>query len=76
MSFRFLLITHHSSLITHHYFMNYPNIYALFRERTREYRGQNVFYVRREGAWVGILWDEFEREAHEFASALLGLKLT
>ncbi|HUQ33738.1 MAG TPA: AMP-binding protein, partial [Pyrinomonadaceae bacterium] len=56
--------------------MNYPNIYALFRERTREYRGRNVFYVRREGAWVGILWDEFEREAHEFASALLGLKLT
>jgi long-chain acyl-CoA synthetase len=56
--------------------MNYPNIYALFRERTREYRGRNVFYVRREGVWVGILWDEFEREAHEFASALLGLKLT
>jgi long-chain acyl-CoA synthetase len=56
--------------------MNYPNIYALFRERTRRYRGQNVFYVRRDGAWVGILWDEYERESHEFASALLGLKLT
>jgi long-chain acyl-CoA synthetase len=56
--------------------MNYPNIYALFRERTREYRGRNVFYVRRDDAWVGILWDEFEREAHEFASALLALNLT
>jgi long-chain acyl-CoA synthetase len=56
--------------------MNYPNIYSLFRERTRQYRGKNVFYVRREGAWVGISWDEFEREAHEFASALLAMNLT
>jgi long-chain acyl-CoA synthetase len=56
--------------------MNYPNIYALFRERTRQYRGHNVFYVRREGAWAGVLWEQFEREAHEFASALLAMKLT
>ena len=56
--------------------MLYPNIYALFRERTRQYRGKNVFYFRREGAWVGRLWEEFEREAHEFASALLAMKLT
>ena len=56
--------------------MDYQNIYALFRERTRQYRGKNVFYVRRDGAWVGITWDEFEREAHEFASALLAMELT
>jgi long-chain acyl-CoA synthetase len=56
--------------------MNYPNIYALFCERTRQYRGENVFYFRRDGAWVGISWEQFEREAHEFASALLAMKLT
>ncbi|HEV7374995.1 MAG TPA: long-chain fatty acid--CoA ligase [Pyrinomonadaceae bacterium] len=56
--------------------MNYPNIYALFCERTRQYRGENVFYFRRDGAWVGISWEQFEREAHEFASALLMMKLT
>jgi long-chain acyl-CoA synthetase len=56
--------------------MNYPNIYALFRERTERYRGRDVFYVRREGAWVGIGWEQFEREAHEFGSALLAMKLT
>jgi long-chain acyl-CoA synthetase len=56
--------------------MNYQNIYSLFRERTRQYRGKNVFYVRREGVWVGITWEQFEREAYEFASALLTMKLT
>lgn len=56
--------------------MNYPNVYALFCERTRQYRGENVFYFRRDGAWVGISWEQFEREAHEFASALLAMKLT
>lgn len=56
--------------------MDYKNIYALFRERTRQYRGKNVFYVRRDGAWAGILWEEFEREAHSFASALLAMGLT
>jgi long-chain acyl-CoA synthetase len=56
--------------------MNYPNIYSLFRERTRQYRGKNVFYVRRDDAWVGIRWEQFEREAHEFASALLAMNLT
>jgi long-chain acyl-CoA synthetase len=56
--------------------MNYKNIYALFLERTRQYRGKNVFYVRRAGAWVGISWDEFERETFEFASALLAMELT
>jgi long-chain acyl-CoA synthetase len=56
--------------------MNYQNIYSLFRERTRQYRGKNVFYVRRVGVWVGILWEQFEREAHNFASALLAMNLT
>jgi len=56
--------------------MHYPNIYALFCERTRQYRGENVFYFRRDGAWAGISWEQFEREAHEFASALLMMKLT
>jgi long-chain acyl-CoA synthetase len=56
--------------------MNYPNIYALFRERTRQYRERNVFCVRRDGAWVGITWEQFERETMEFASALLAHELT
>ncbi|HYG82767.1 MAG TPA: long-chain fatty acid--CoA ligase [Pyrinomonadaceae bacterium] len=56
--------------------MNYPNIYALFRERTRQYRGRDVFYFRRGGEWAGVSWEEFEQGAHEFASALLAMNLT
>jgi long-chain acyl-CoA synthetase len=67
-------IIHHLSLIT--LFMNYQNIYSLFRERTRQYRGKHVFYERRAGAWAGILWEQFERQAHEFASCLLAMNLT
>lgn len=65
----------HPSLITYHCSMDYPNIYALFRERTRRYRGRIVFYVRKDGDWVGVSWEEFEREAHDFASALLAMNL-
>lgn len=51
-------------------FMNYPNIYTLFRERVEEYRGRDVFHVRDEDKWTGISWERFDREAHEFAYAL------
>jgi long-chain acyl-CoA synthetase len=56
--------------------MNYPNIYALFRERIAEYAGRDVFYVRREGEWLGSSWEKFGEDAHAFASALLASGLT
>lgn len=51
--------------------MNYPNIYALFRERAAQYRGQACFYVRESGNWRGINWEVWEEEAHALASALI-----
>lgn len=57
--------------------MMYPNIYALFRERVEQYAGRedvrrrDVFYVRDAGAWRGISWEKFGRDAHALASALL-----
>jgi long-chain acyl-CoA synthetase len=51
--------------------MKYSNIYALFRERIRQYAGRNVFYVRREGEWCGSSWEKFGEDAHAVASALL-----
>jgi long-chain acyl-CoA synthetase len=56
--------------------MRYRNISTLFQERVRQYRGQNVFYVREHGQWVGIPWDRFDREAHEFGYALIAKGLT
>lgn len=56
--------------------MRYPNIYALFRERVKEYTGRDVFYVRVDGEWQGSSWDKFGEDAHAFASALLASGLT
>lgn len=56
--------------------MNYPNIYALFRERVREYAGRDVFYVRRSGEWRGSSWEKFGEDVEAFASALLASGLT
>src|SRR6476660_8897529 len=57
--------------------MNYPNVYSLFRDRVRKYcattPAQNVFYIRRDEEWRPISWDQFNSEAHEFATALLAL---
>lgn len=59
--------------------MNYPNIYSLFVDRVRAYREsaqpRDVFYFRRNERWQGISWDRFDREAHDFATALLSLGL-
>jgi long-chain acyl-CoA synthetase len=61
--------------------MEYPNIYALFRERVEQYRGggggegREVFFFRRDGAWQGIPWARFDAEAHDFAAALLATGL-
>lgn len=60
--------------------MKYPNIYTLFRERVEQYRERDgeprdVFYVRDGEAWRGISWERFDREAHEFACALLSSRL-
>jgi long-chain acyl-CoA synthetase len=51
--------------------MRYPNIYALFRERVREYAGRDVFYVRRGGEWRGSSWEKFGEDVEAFASALV-----
>src|SRR3712207_3897207 len=56
--------------------MKYPNIYALFRERVREYAGRYVFYVRRDGEWRGSSWEKFGEDVEAFASALLASGLT
>src|SRR5215207_8365707 len=50
--------------------MHYPNIYSLFRERVGRYTG-DVFYVREGGGWRGISWEQFGKDAHAVASALL-----
>jgi long-chain acyl-CoA synthetase len=56
--------------------MKYPNIYSLFSDRVAHYRGRDAFFVRQGDSWEGISWERFDREAHEFASALVmsGLK--
>jgi long-chain acyl-CoA synthetase len=56
--------------------MNYPNIYALFRERVAEYAGRDVFFVRDAGYWRGSSWGRFGSDAHALASALLASGLT
>lgn len=56
--------------------MNYPNIYALFRERVREYAGRDVFYVRVGGEWEGSSWEKFGADVEAFASALIASGLT
>ncbi len=56
--------------------MNYPNIYALFRERVAEYAGRDVFYARRDGEWRGSSWEKFGEDTHAFASALLASGIT
>ncbi len=77
---KFLLITHHSSLIT--FFMIYPNIYTLFRARVERFRAldgegkRSVFFVRQDGVWNGIAWAQFDDDVHDFASALLAHRLT
>src|SRR5450759_473717 len=59
--------------------MNYPNIYSLFIDRVRAYREsaqpRDVFYFRSNERWQGVSWDRFDREAHDFATALLSLGL-
>lgn len=56
--------------------MKFPNIYTLFAKQVERYGDRNVFYVRRGDEWAGITWENFGREAHEFACALAarGLK--
>ncbi len=57
--------------------MKFPNIYSLFRDRVEHYgardgeNARDVFYFRRNGIWEGVSWDRFNREAHDFGSALL-----
>ncbi|MDT7778345.1 MAG: long-chain acyl-CoA synthetase [Acidobacteriota bacterium] len=50
--------------------MKYPNIYSLFVEQVERYGDRDAFYVRRGDVWAGITWENFGREAHEFACAL------
>lgn len=58
--------------------MNYPTVYALFRDRVKKYAAdpKDVFYFRSGERWQGISWQRFEDETFDFATALLsyGLK--
>ena len=56
--------------------MNYPNLYALFRERVAEYGERDVFYVRAGGGWRGSSWRQFGEDVEDFASALVASGLT
>jgi long-chain acyl-CoA synthetase len=62
--------------------MKFPNIYSLFRERVEHFRARegqprrDVFHFRRGEAWEGVSWEQFDEEAHAFASALLARGLT
>jgi long-chain acyl-CoA synthetase len=56
--------------------MRYPNVYSLLQARVAEHRNRSVFYVREAGQWVGISWETFNTDVHQFASALLTAKLT
>lgn len=51
--------------------MKYPNIYSFFCERVEQYRDRDVFFVRQDNQWKGISWERFDRQAREFASALI-----
>ncbi len=55
--------------------MKYRNIYSLFSERTEQYRGRDVFYVRQNDQWTGLSWDRFHNEAHEFGCGLISMGL-
>jgi long-chain acyl-CoA synthetase len=56
--------------------MNYPNIYALFSERVKQYAKRDVFFVRRDNEWHGIKWQAFGDQAHDFGCALIASGLT
>jgi len=56
--------------------MKYQNIYQLFRDQTAKYRGENIFYARENDSWKAQTWNDFERQAHDFACALLAKNLT
>jgi long-chain acyl-CoA synthetase len=56
--------------------MNFPNIYTLFRRQTAKYRGAAVFHARADDGWKAQNWEDFERQVHDFACALLAKNLT
>ncbi len=56
--------------------MKFQNIYQLFREQTAKYRGESVFYSRKNEAWKSQNWEDFEEQVHWFACALLAKGLT
>ncbi len=51
--------------------MKFQNIYQLFREQTAKYRGEAVFYSRKGNDWKSQNWEDFEKQVHDFACALL-----
>ncbi|MEW6737900.1 MAG: long-chain fatty acid--CoA ligase [Acidobacteriota bacterium] len=55
--------------------MKYQNIYSLFHERAKQYCGRDIFYVRGQQGWIGISWDNFYQQVHDFAAALLAMGL-
>lgn len=61
--------------------MHYPNIHSLFTDRVSQFRSRageqprNAFYFRCNNDWQGISWARFDREVHDFATALLSMGL-
>ena len=57
--------------------MQFPNVYSLFLDRVETFRSRgDVFYFRSGNKWEGISWETFDREVHEFTSALLACGLS
>lgn len=56
--------------------MKFQNIYQLFRTQTAKYQGETIFYSRENDAWKSQSWEDFERQVHDFACALLAKNLT
>lgn len=57
-------------------FMEFKNIYSLFRAQTARYGDRPVFYTRGEEGWDSQNWKEFEDKVHDLACALLAKGLT
>ncbi len=56
--------------------MQYPNIYSLFAKQVERYENRSIFYVRNDGEWQGISWNDLYREVIDFACALKSFDFT
>lgn len=73
---RFVNYTRASILLALPTFMEFQNIYQLFKKQVAQYGDATVFYRRRNDDWEEISWKSFEEQTLDFACALLAKELT